>query len=253
MKHKCNQYTKELLYNELIIIKSSSPFNLQRWKWVIKLNNKQEEEGGDLWLCTWAREGRQAGTGGLSPPLCSTRSPPAGPCQGQTVARTHLPMGFISPAKNEAKRCWRHTNKRCLQRHTLQISHRGEDFCLVMQFLWNARKWLIQTQPCCLGLCSCHGAAWAANVTCGLPHCSRAQSSQRGFGSTCPASSLQEPRGRWSCKPSCKLPRATRDSHYPPFWHRGALSKGAAPRPFASRFWSEWKNLIFLIKATFLA
>lgn len=70
MKHNCNQYTIELLYNELIIIKSSSHFNLQPWKWEIKLNNEQEEKGrisacaGEL-----AMEDRQKE---VSSPVCNT-------------------------------------------------------------------------------------------------------------------------------------------------------------------------------------
>lgn len=60
MKHKCNQYTIELLYNEPIIIKSSSHFNLQHWKREIKLNNKQEEKGRHLCLCRPASKGSQA-------------------------------------------------------------------------------------------------------------------------------------------------------------------------------------------------
>lgn len=63
MKHKCNQYTLELQYNELIIIKSSSHFNLQHWKREIKLNNKQEEKGRHLCLCRWASNGSQARRG----------------------------------------------------------------------------------------------------------------------------------------------------------------------------------------------
>lgn len=70
MKHNCNQYTIELLYNELIIIKSSSHFNLQPWKWEIKLNNEQEEKqrisvcAGEL-----AMEDRQKE---VSSPVCNT-------------------------------------------------------------------------------------------------------------------------------------------------------------------------------------
>lgn len=107
---------------------------------------------------------RKAGTRGLFPPLCNTRSLPAGPCQGQTAARTtQPPVGFISPAKNKAKGCWRCMNKHCLQQHVLQISYRGEYFCLVTQFLYEARKWLIQTQPCCAerSCMACKCLPWA--------------------------------------------------------------------------------------------
>lgn len=41
MKLKCNQYTIELLYNDLIIIKLTTNFNLQQhWKQEIALNEE---------------------------------------------------------------------------------------------------------------------------------------------------------------------------------------------------------------------
>lgn len=59
MKHNCNQYTMELLYNELIIIKSSSHFNLQPWKWEI-VKQWTGGERQDLCPSRWASNGSQA-------------------------------------------------------------------------------------------------------------------------------------------------------------------------------------------------